>query len=683
MNKLNIYNFISSDLAFLRLFCAKILIFCICFVSLSCRKIENEQVPISKVNSIFDVNNKFGEPFGIAVKNDEIFVSDGENGKIWRISNYKNFAILTDKLDTPSAIAFDKNGDLIVADSGSHTIKKVSAVSGEVQTIAGKENESGFADGAAENALFNAPIGIAVSNDKIYVADTYNDKIRIVENGKVSTLAGKSKGFADGENAKFDTPCGLAVWKDNKIIVADSGNKRLRVVEANGAVWTLAGNGASDASDGQLSDAGFALPIAVTIDKFGVIYVADGNSIRTIGRRFFPFVETISNTKRGFSDGDLLEAEFNRPSGLATNETGNLFVADSENQILRVLTGEEIGKKISTEEIKKLQFAPEEFRKIGEPRWTFEPPDAKREIAGTLGEIRGTMKTPDSFARFHNGLDIAGGYGETAYFIRTEKVLKPFAVQNFDTLRELIRMPTIGYIHIRLGRDENDTPFEDERFQFIFDETGEKPINLRVPRGAKFEAGEKIGTLNRMNHIHLIAGGSGAEMNALDALRFPNISDSRPPTIEKVSLFDENWREIETENSPVKLNGKTRIVVRAFDQMDGNSDRRRLGVYKIGYQILSEDETPFADKTWTISFATLPEPEAVNFVYAPGSRSGATGETIFKYIASNEVHDGKFEENFLNAENLAAGNYILRVFAADYFGNTTTKDVKIKSVERN
>lgn len=662
----------------MRVLCAAMLIFAVCFISFSCRKIENKQLPLSKVNSIFDLNNKFGEPFGIAVKNDEIFVSDGESGKVWRISNLNNFVVLTDKLNTPSAIAFDKNGDLIVADSGSHTIRKVLVSSGEVQTIAGKENESGFADGNANNALFNAPIGVAVSGDKIYVADTYNDKIRVIENGKVSTLAGESKGFADGENAKFDTPCGLAIWKDNKIVVADSGNNRLRVVETNGAVWTLAGNGNDDSVDGKLNEASFVSPLAITIDKFGVIYVADGNSIRAIGRRFFPFVETISKTRRGFSDGNLRNAEFNRPSGLATDENGNLFVADSENQILRVLTGNEIGRKISDEEIKNLQFAPEEFRKLGEPRWTFEPPDTKREIAGTLGEIRGEMKTPDSFARFHNGLDIAGGYGETTYFIRTEKVLNPFAVQNFNTLRELIRMPTIGYIHIRLGRDEDDKPFEDKRFQFIFDEeNNEKPLNLRIPRGTKFEAGEKVGTLNRMNHVHLIAGRSGAEMNALDALIFPDISDTRPPTIEKVSLFDENWRELEAEDSPIKLTGKTRIIVRAYDQMDGNSERRRLGVYKIGYQILKEDETPVTEKRWMISFETLPEAEAVNFVYAAGSKSGATGETIFNYIASNEVHNGKFRENFFDAANLESGIYLLRVFAADYFGNETSKDVKI------
>ncbi len=112
---------------------------------------------------------------------------------------------------------------------------------------------------------------------------------------------------------------------------------------------------------------------------------------------------------------------------------------------------------------------------------------------------------------------------------------------------------------------------------FFRDERG-KLKNVRVPRGAKFEAGEAIGTLNAMNHVHLIAGRSGAEMNALDALILPGISDKIAPKIEKIALFDENWKligETVNKNSRIKLGGKTRIVATAFDRMDGNPERRR------------------------------------------------------------------------------------------------------------
>ncbi len=642
----------------------------------------NKPAPVSfsKVRTIFSEQTKFGEPFGIAVKDGEIFVSDGDAGKIWRTIDHQNFTVLTDQLNTPSQIAFDVNGDLIVADSGTHTIKRVKISSGAVELVAGVENQKGYSDGDAKSALFNAPIGVAVAGDKIFVADTYNDKIRVIENGAVSTVAGSEQGFADsetGSSAKFDTPCGLAIWKD-KLLVADLENQRLRVVETNGKTWTLAGNGASDSVDGFLSEASFVAPVAVAVGNFGEIYAADGNSIRAVGRRLFASVETVTNTKRGFADGDLRQSRFNRPSGLAVDADGNLFVADAENQAIRVFTGaDEIGREIPREEFKKSSFTPEEFRRLQPPRWTYNPPDKKREIAGTLGEIRGEIKDENSQVWFHNGLDVAGGYGETARFVRTEKVLLPAATENYATSRELIRMPTLGYIHIRLGRDQNDKIFNDERFEFSRGEQG-KLKNVRVPRGAKFEAGEAIGTLNALNHVHLIAGRSGAEMNALDALILPGISDSIAPKIERVSLYDENWKPLgETEQgaSSIKLGGKTRIVVRAFDRMDGNAERRKLGVYRIGYQILKADKNPLSDINWTISFARLPDAAAVKFVYAAGSKSGATGETIFDYIATNFVSGDSFRENFFDAGNLENGNYILRVSEADFFGNITSEDI--------
>ncbi|MDQ6786781.1 MAG: hypothetical protein M3033_08215, partial [Acidobacteriota bacterium] len=593
------------------------------------RENKPEIIPISKVRTFYNPNVKLGETFGIAARNGEIFISDGEAGKIWRVSSsLKDFYVLSDKFNTPSAIAFDSNGDLVVADSGSHTIKRVRIQNGDTETIAGVENKFGFQDGDVKTALFNAPIGVAVGADgKIFVADTYNDKIRVVENGQVSTVAGSVEGFADGagNEAKFDTPCGIAILKNGNLIVADSKNRRLRLIETDGKSSTIAGNGEQNSVDGFPLSASFVEPLAITVNVSGVIYVADGNSIRVINRRFFPFVETISDTKRGFTDGDLRSSRFNRPSGLATDEAGNLFVADAENQAVRVLTGAEIGKQITSDEIKNLRPSPEEFRNQSPPRWAFNPPDAARDIAGTLGEIRGEISDNGKPSWFHNGLDIAGSYGETARFIRTEKVLRPTSVENFATLRELIRLPMLGYIHVRLGRDRDNKIFGDARFQFSFDEN-RKLNGVRVPRGAKFEAGEAVGTLNAMNHVHLIAGASGAEMNALDALVLPNISDTIAPIIEKVSLFDENWREFETESSNrhIKLSGKTRIVIRAFDRMNGNGGNRKLGVYRLGFQILEADKTPISEINWSILFDRLPDADAVNLVYARGSQSGYT-----------------------------------------------------------
>lgn len=208
-------------------------------------------------------------------------------------------------------------------------------------------------------------------------------------------------------------------------------------------------------------------------------------------------------------------------------------------------------------------------------------------------------------------------------------------------------------------------------------------MNVRIPRGAKFNAGERIGTLNSMNHVHLIAGRSGSEMNALDALILPGISDSRPPVIEKVTLFDINWREIETpsKNSRITLRDRIRIVVKAFDQVDGNNERRRLGLYRVWYQLYRGDASVSTGPAAEIKFDRTPPNEAVKFVYANGSHSGATGETIFSYVATNSVEADNYREGFLDPSQLESGSYILRVSAADYFGNTTTRDLSIEVIK--
>ncbi len=637
-----------------------------------------DRQPYKFASTVAGTNLEFGEPFGIAVKGGEVYVSDGQKGSIWRLKAGTP-AVFASGLATPSGIAFDKAGNLIVADSGSHTIKSINA-KGEISTLAGVEGRPGFADGDANKALFDAPIGVAVASDgRVFVADTYNDRIRVIENGKVSTLAGSERGFANGNGAatKFDNPTGLAMWHDN-LLVADTGNRRIRVVEFNGDTATLAGSGESDLTDGLLLSASFYQPTAIAVDKEGPVFVTDANAIRVIDGDVFPTVRTISNKQRGIQDGEIRNARFNRPSGLAFDDAGNLFVADSDNRLIRELSTVKTGSTITAGQIEAFRDKPEDFRKLQPPRWPYNPPSAKRDIAGTLGELRGEIKPGNDDIHFHNGLDIAGAYGETARFIRDEKVLKPVAAENFGTLRELLRMPTMGYIHIRLGRNSSGVPFGDPRFVFSQDAVG-KLVDIRVPRGATFRAGEPIGTLNPMNHVHLIAGRSGSEMNALDALIFPGISDSRLPTIEKVTLTDENWHELETKSSKgrIQLAGKTRVIIRAYDRVDGNVDRRRLGIYQVGYQILRSDGSPLNDTQWTIKFDRMPTAAAVPFVYAEGSKSGATGETIFNYIVTNRVDGDDYREGFLDAAALGPGDFILRVFVADYFGNVSSKDINI------
>ncbi|MEO5858947.1 MAG: hypothetical protein ABIR33_08365 [Pyrinomonadaceae bacterium] len=636
---------------------------------------ENSVRSFTTVRTFGTAGDDIGEPFGIAAKGDQIYVSDGSEGKIWSFAQ-GTFTQIADGLGTPSAVVVAPDGDLIVVDSEIRSVKRVTP-SGSVSVIAGTGN-------ASENSFieFKGPIGVTVGqNGEAYVSDTYDDRIKKVSiDGTVNTLAGGTRGFGDGigVSAQFDTPLGLAMWGE-RLLVADAGNRRIRVVEPDGRVWTLAGNGGGDLVDGFPLQASFVRPTAIAVGPDGAIYVADGNAIRVIGRRSFAYVETIAGgSGRGFRDGNPLTAQFNRPSGLAFDGEGRLLVADSDNGLVRVLDFEPSPKADS---IKPRTYTAEQFRELKPPRWPYDPPEAKRDIAGTLGEIRGEIDDQNSDVWFHNGLDIAGGYGETARVIRDETVLNPMSAENFGTLRELLRMPTIGYIHIRLGRDKDNRGFNDPRFIFSYDAIG-KLKGVRVPRGAKFTAGDPIGTLNPMNHVHLIAGPSGAEMNALAALTLPGVSDSISPTIEKVTLFDAGWHETETQpgSSRIKVAGKARVVVRAFDRMDGNPARRRLGVYRVGYQILNSDSSPKSEVDWTITFDRNPPSEAVKTVYARGSKSGYTDETLFNYIVTNHLRPNSYGEGFLDGSTFEPGNYTIRVFAADFFGNQASKDIQIEVI---
>ena len=637
---------------------------------------SDEARPLAYVRTEAGSKGEFGEPFGIAVQNGIVYVSDGENDCIWRLDQ-GGPVVFSTGLDTPSAIAFDKEGRIVVADTGSHTIRTIDSF-GSVSLLAGTPGRPGADDGDSDSASFNGPIGIAIATDgRIFVADTYNDRIRMIKNGQVTTVAGGARGFTDGvgTGAKFDTPTGISVWND-KLLVADMGNARIRVVEPDGRVWTLAGTGSGDLADGLIGSADMYQPTSIVTDSQGTIYISDGNAIRRIGGYPFARLQTITSQSRGIRDGAIHRSQFNRPSGMAIAPDGSLLMADSENGLIRRISSDGSGPEIQRDEMKALRGDPAAFRAKAEPRWPYDPPHSPRDVAGTLGEIRGEIKDDHDQVWFHNGLDIAGAYGETARFIRDEKVLRPQAAENFGTLRELLRMPTLGYIHIRLGRDQASRPFGDARFLFENGPDG-KLADVRVPRGAKFKAGEAIGTLNPMNHVHLIAGRSGYEMNALDALVFPGISDKRQPVIEQVTLWDENWREFETLSGRVRIipTGKLRVTTRAYDQMDGNSDRRRLGLYRIGYQIYREGSPPPDDIIWTISFDRLPASEFVRLAYAKGSRSGATGVTTFNYIVTNRVAAETGAEEFIDTGALENGIYMLRIHAADYFGNTSTRDV--------
>ena len=247
------------------------------------------------------------------------------------------------QFNNPSGVAVDSSGNVVVADTGNNTIRKITP-SGQVITLAGSPGAFGYADGTGSGAQFGGPIGIAVDSSlNIYVSDAYSHTIRkVTSGGVVSTLAGSPyvSGFADGNGsgALFNSPGGLAVDASGNLYVADTLNNTIRKVTPSGQVTTFAGSPTVfGAFDGNGLNATFNLPGAVAVDGAGNVVVADtyNATLRMISPNRDVITLSGSTRTSGFSDGAGTVAKFNFPSGVAVDGNGNVYVADTGNHTIR------------------------------------------------------------------------------------------------------------------------------------------------------------------------------------------------------------------------------------------------------------------------------------------------------------------------------------------------------------
>ncbi len=245
----------------------------------------------------------------------------------------------TAEFSQPVAITYDGANNLYVADFGTHRIRKVAITTGTVTTLAG--STKGYADGKGIATKFNEPSGLASDGKRsLYIADWGNNRIRKIEaaTGEVTTFVGSTEGTADGIGtaAQFYKPGGIISDGIGNLYVADTYNHRIRkIVIATGEVTTLAGS-IQGSADGISMAAQFAYPFRLTSDSKGNLYVADfrNERIRKIVIATGE-VTTVAGKERGYADGAGVEARFFEPIGIVSDGANKLYVADRANNRIR------------------------------------------------------------------------------------------------------------------------------------------------------------------------------------------------------------------------------------------------------------------------------------------------------------------------------------------------------------
>ncbi len=294
---------------------------------------------------------QFNNPIGVAVDaQGNIYISDSFNNRIRKITKagvvttiagngtagYVDGAGATAQFYGPQGLAVDAQGNVFVADFGNNVIRKISTT-GVVSTVAGNP-VGGYLDGAATVAKFSSPAAVAVDKQgNLFVADFNNNMIRkITSAGVVSTVAGvKSGGYSNvtintttGVNAAFKNPDGIVLDAAGNIFVADLGNNAIREITTAGVVTTIAGGPGQAALVGN--------PGGLAMDAAGNIFITDENG-RVIELTAARVLYDLAGTSglAGFVDGSGVTAKFSTPQGIGVDASGNIYVADFNNNRIR------------------------------------------------------------------------------------------------------------------------------------------------------------------------------------------------------------------------------------------------------------------------------------------------------------------------------------------------------------
>ncbi len=300
-------------------------------------------------------------PEGVAVDpTGNIYIGDAQNqrirmvskGIITTIGGNGQFKFSGDggpavsaSVQSPASVAVDSAGNLYIADTGNNRIRKVS--SGIISTVAG--SVAGFAgDGSlATSAALYGPHGVAVdSSGNVYVADTYNSRVRKISNGIITTIAGTGTPGSSGDgglatNAQLTSPVSVAVDSTGNIFISDSDENRIRKV-SNGIISTVAGNGTAGYSgdNGPATSAALNHPNGIAVDSDGALYISDVSNNRVRKVMNGNITTVAGNGDFGSSgNGGLASNAAVVPAGVAVDNSGSIYIFDIRNSLIRRVSG--------------------------------------------------------------------------------------------------------------------------------------------------------------------------------------------------------------------------------------------------------------------------------------------------------------------------------------------------------